>query len=54
MAKYLYTIRIEFDSLDDIEARKIVTLDKFDYKSAENKITLQEIFLNKPPRKVEL
>jgi len=59
MAKYVYTIKIPFEALDDIDARKMIihtlalsNLSISNLINSEEK--LQEIYPDKSPRKVEL
>ena len=54
--KYLYTIRIPYEAIDDIDARmKLSDIRKqlsFYTNQPESEQKLQEIKENKPPRKV--
>ena len=54
MNEYVLTIKVPIEAVDDIEARKIVTEKLGDKIFSEAELKLQEIFSNKPPRKVEL
>lgn len=58
MKMYMQTIQIEFTANDDAEARKV-----FEMNEVKNPVPigdcvvkekLQEVFPNKPPRKVEI
>jgi hypothetical protein len=58
MKTYMQTIQIEFTVTDDADARKIFELNVVKnpapYGDVVVKERLQEIFPNKPPRKVEI
>ena len=54
MKEYILTLRIRFEALDDIEARKKAQKE-LEHIGAESgdEIKLQEVSENKPPRKVK-
>ena len=53
--KYLYTIKIPFEAMDDIEARKIARELQADIPaSKESSSKLQEVFIDKPPRGISI
>jgi hypothetical protein len=59
MSKYLLTIHVEFDALDDVEARhiarEIINVNMNGLETLPEAVRkLQKIETNKPPRKVEL
>ena len=55
MKQYVLTIKVPFEALDDPHARRVLE-DKLSKKEflEEAELKLQEIFENKPPRKVEI
>ena len=55
MGNYVLTIRVPFITYDDIEARKIAQKKLKELNVEMNSNTkLQEVIINKPPRKIAL
>ncbi len=63
MKRYRYTYTVEFDSLDDVEARAMAEavdreeLNPLDLLKDKNVLcsdALHEVYTNRPPRKVRL
>lgn len=55
MAEYLYTLQLKFTALDDVAARTEIFNEDFENKLiACGTKKLQEIYLDKPPRKVDI
>ena len=55
MPKYLYTISIEFEAMDDIAARDTVKFNEdLHFEGIKGKRKLQEVYQDKTPRKIQL
>jgi len=55
--KYLITVKIPIEAMDDLEARKITNDLKDHYillRTKDNEVKLQEIVENAPPRGIRL